>query len=388
MNLPKKYTEVRQRTVDICAPLSVEDHGMQPVDFASPAKWHLAHTSWFFETFILTEFYPRYQLFNDSFPYYFNSYYQAKGERQPRNQRGWLSRPSVEKVYEYRAYVDKHMLELLNDAVHVNDISQLLEIGLNHEQQHQELLFTDIKFGLGVQPFHPKYADQPLINEVSIAPAKEKDWVEMPGGLYTVGHNGDGFAFDNEYNQHTVYLEPYKLANSPVTCGEYIEFIEAGGYQNFEYWHDEGWAWVEQNDIKLPLYWETRGDSYARFSLSGLIKIDPNSVLQHVNFYEASAFAAWKGLRLPTEIEWEAAAEQFEWGAVWEWTNSAYLPYPGYVKPAGAVGEYNGKFMINQMVLRGSSIATSPNHSRKTYRNFFHPQFQWQYSGIRLASNL
>lgn len=386
MKLPERYSSVRNRTEEICSPLSVEDHGMQPVVDVSPPKWHLAHTTWFFETFVLKPHLKGYPLFNQKFPFYFNSYYQTMGERQRRDRRGWLTRPSVEQVYEYRSHVDRHMRDLLGRKKLSAEISGLIEIGLHHEQQHQELLLTDIKYGLAVQPFHPVYSDQPLIPDGRIRGTKSK-WISVKGGLYEIGHHGKGFAFDNEYARHEVKLEDYSIMSAPVTNGEYMRFIEDGGYEDFRHWHDEGWAWVQNENRGLPLYWEQKKGQYYHFTLSGLRKVNANAVLQHVNFYEASAFAAWKGCRLPTEAEWEVASSRFKWGQVWEWTNSAYLPYPGYQKPKGAVGEYNGKFMVNQMVLRGSSIATSPGHARSTYRNFFHSHLQWQYSGLRLARN-
>ncbi|GGH72165.1 ergothioneine biosynthesis protein EgtB [Phaeocystidibacter marisrubri] len=385
MSLRERYFSIRDRTLAICKPLSIEDHLMQPIMDVSPPKWHLAHTTWFFESFILNKYVEGYVVFDERFPFYFNSYYQSMGERQERDKRGLLTRPTTEKIYAYREYVDEHMSELLKTPSDV--ISGLVEIGLNHEQQHQELLLTDIKYSLYSQPFHPVYSAEPLIQDARALPSESKEWISIPEGTYQIGHDEDGFAFDNECKRHTVYLHKYSISSSPITNGEFIEFIESGGYSQFQHWHDEGWAWVNRENAQLPLYWEKQGDAYMHFTLRGLEPVDPNAILQHVNYYEAAAYAAWRGGRLPTEAEWEVASEHFSWGDVWEWTNSAYLPYPGYQKPEGAIGEYNGKFMINQMVLRGASIATSPNHSRHTYRNFFHPHLQWQFSGMRLVKD-
>lgn len=385
MSLRERYFSIRERTVAISKPLSIEDHLMQPIVDVSPPKWHLAHTTWFFESFILNVHVPGYQLFDEQFPFYFNSYYQSMGERQDRDKRGLLTRPATEKIYSYRKYVDDHMSELLKSPSDV--VSGLVEMGLNHEQQHQELLLTDIKFSLYSQPFNPVYSSTPIIEDAKAYPNESQEWISIPEGQYQIGHDDDGFAFDNERKRHTVYLHPYSISNHPVTNGEYIQFIEAGGYTQFQHWHDQGWAWVNEARAELPLYWMKEGDQYLHFTLRGLEPVDPNAILQHINYYEAAAYASWRGGRLPSEAEWEVASEHFSWGDVWEWTNSAYLPYPGYVKPEGAIGEYNGKFMINQMVLRGASIATSPNHSRHTYRNFFHTHLQWQFSGMRLVKD-
>lgn len=387
MSISAEYKKVRSYTEQICSPLQVEDYGMQPHSFGSPAKWHLAHTSWFFETFILKEYVKDYQEFDEHFAFYFNSYYQTLGERQQRDQRAWLTRPSVERVYAYRAYVDEAMVKLLGNTSD-DSVFKLVEIGLNHEQQHQELLFSDIKVGLAVQPFDQVYQKSSPIPDGDVLISEPQEWLEIEGGLYEIGHDGDGFAFDNEYARHKVHLNPYKISTTPVSTGEYIEFIEAGGYQNFNFWHDEGWHWLQDEGIDMPMYWRKDENGYSQFTLAGRRNITGHEVLQHISYYEACAFAAWKGKRLPTEAEWEVASHRFSWGVVWEWTNSAYLPYPGYIKPEGAVGEYNGKFMVNQMVLRGASLATSPHHSRSTYRNFFHSPMRWQFSGVRLASDV
>ena len=374
------YLAIRKRTVDLCGSMDVEDYVAQLVAFTSPPKWHLAHTTWFFEEMILKCFLDEYQEFDKDFSFLFNSYYNNVGERTLRGERG-LSRPSVKNVYAYRAYVDKHILQLLENAVS-DEVSELIVLGLNHEQQHQELLITDLKFTLGKNPIHPTYLDQgELVNGYNSA----SNWVKINEGVYKVGYDGEGFSFDNERNRHKVYLQEFELANFLVTNGDYMNFIESGGYQNFNYWLDEGWSWVSENKINAPLYWKKEKDTWCHFTLGGLIPVDPKAILCHVNFYEAAAFAFWKEMRLPTEFEWEAAADQIECGQRWEWTNSAYLPYPGFKIAAGAVGEYNGKFMVNQMVLKGGSVATAKGHSRKSYRNFFHPHYQWQYSGIRLA---
>lgn len=381
MHLREKYLEVRNRTEELCRPLQVEDYVPQPVPFASPPKWHLAHTTWFFEEMILKQYGQPYQEFHPDFGFLFNSYYNTIGERTFRADRGNITRPGVSEVYQYRAYVDRGMLELLTQELS-QELRELIELGLNHEQQHQELLITDLKYTLGHNPIFPVYDESfNLLADHNM----DSGWIRMEEGIYEIGHDGGAFSFDNELNKHKVYLQPFDISKSLVTNGEYIEFIESGGYSRFDCWLDEGWSWLNENNIKNPLYWHKIKGKWHYFTLAGLKEVDPHAVLSHVSYYEAQAYASWKGMRLPTEFEWEAASEFFAWGKRWEWTNSAYLPYPGFKTAAGAVGEYNGKFMINQMVLRGASVATAPNHSRKTYRNFFHPHFQWQYSGIRLA---
>lgn len=381
MHLKEKYLEVRNRTEALCAPLQIEDYVPQPVAFASPPKWHLAHSTWFFEEMILKKHLDSYREFHPDFGFLFNSYYNTIGERTFRADRGNITRPGVSEVYAYRAYVDKGMLELLDTAIS-QDLHELIELGLNHEQQHQELLITDLKYTLGHNPIFPVYDESfdLLADENS-----SHGWLSMEEGVYEIGHEGSRFCFDNELNRHRVYLHEFEISHALVTNGEYMEFIEAGGYSRFDYWLDEGWSWLNENQITSPLYWHKINGKWYYFTLAGLKEVDPDAILGHVSYYEAQAYASWKGFRLPTEFEWEAASENLDWGKRWEWTNSAYLPYPGFKTAAGAVGEYNGKFMINQMVLRGASVATAPNHSRKTYRNFFHPHFQWQYSGIRLA---
>lgn len=380
MTLTEQYNSVRKHTENICQPLQTEDFVPQPVNFVSPPKWHLAHTTWFFEQFVLKEHLPDYKVFDDDFSFLFNSYYNFVGKRVFRADRGNITRPGVQEVFEYRAYVDMHMQILLQ--LKSEELKELLELGLNHEQQHQELLLTDIKYILGNNPIFPIYnEDLDWENDTN----SETGFVKIKEGIYEIGHNSEEFSFDNEHGRHKVYLHDFEISKALVTNSEYLDFIDAGGYKNFKYWLDEGWSWVTENKIEAPLYWHKIDGEWYHFSMNGLQKVNPEAVVTHVSFYEASAFAEWKKMRLPTEFEWEIASDKFHWGKRWEWTNSAYLPYPNFKKPEGAIGEYNGKFMVNQMVLRGSSCATSPNHSRKTYRNFFHADERWQYNGIRLA---
>ncbi|KAF2515082.1 ergothioneine biosynthesis protein EgtB [Flavobacterium salilacus subsp. salilacus] len=380
MSLLERYHAVRHHTEKICSLLQTEDYVPQPAVFVSPPKWHLAHSTWFFEQFVLKQYLPDYRVYDEDFCFLFNSYYNNVGTRTFRAERGAITRPGVTQVYEYRKYVDIHMelvLQLKDDQVHA-----LAELGLNHEQQHQELLLTDIKYILGCNPTFPVYnEDLDWENQQN----DSSGFITMPEGVYEIGFNGEGFSFDNEHGRHKTYLHEYEIANALVTNAEYLEFITAGGYQDFNYWLDEGWAWVTQNDISAPLYWHKIGGKWMHFTVSGIQEINPEAIVTHISFFEASAYAEWKGMRLPTEQEWETASGKTDWGKRWEWTNSAYLPYPQYKKPEGAVGEYNGKFMINQMVLRGASCATSPEHSRATYRNFFHPEERWQFNGIRLV---
>lgn len=379
--ITEKYTACRERTLTLCKPLKTEDYIPQPVAFASPAKWHLAHTTWFFEEFILSKNVPGYGRFHADYSYLFNSYYNSVGERTLRADRGNLTRPTVEEVYEYRAYVDAHMQICLKQK-NPGEVIDLVILGINHEQQHQELLVTDLKYILGHNPTFPFYAEgAALVNDHE----KEHGWLSVPEGVYEIGFEGDGFCYDNELGRHKVYLQDFEISKSLVSNGEYMQFIESGGYDNFDLWLDDGWAWLQTENITSPLYWHLIDDEWYQFTLGGLKKVDPGEILCHVSFYEAAAYAEWKGMRLPTEFEWEIASGQLDWGKRWEWTNSAYLPYPQFNKAAGAIGEYNGKFMVNQMVLRGASVATSPGHARRSYRNFFHPHYQWQFSGIRLA---
>ncbi len=385
--LQDRYKEVRATTMRICAPLEAEDFVVQPADHVSPPKWHLAHTTWFFETFLLQPHLQGYKVYHPDFAFIFNSYYESLGERALRAERGNLSRPTVTSLYGYRAHVDEAMERLLSAQNEISDeVTNLIEIGLQHEMQHQELLYTDIKYILGQNPLMPVY--HPDVQIDTIAPKVDRDWLGLKAGQYTIGHNGEGFAFDNEYGRHEVYLHDFAIASGLVTHADYIAFIEDGGYSNFRHWHSDGWAWVKAHSAKAPRYMHYINGQWQRYTLAGLRPCNDASPVMHVNFYEASAYAAWKGLRLPTEQEWEVASSHFSWGELWEWTGSAYLPYPGYVQPKGAIGEYNGKFMVNQIVLRGASKATYPGHSRPTYRNFFQPNFQWQFTGIRLAKSL
>lgn len=376
------YQSVRKHSVNICQTLQIEDYVVQPKVFVSPPKWHLGHTTWFFENFLLLPFLKNYKVFDENFNFVFNSYYETLGARVIRTDRGNLSRPAVSRVYEYRNYVDEAMNQLLQEDLN-SEVADIFWIGINHEQQHQELLLTDIKYILGNNPLFPPYK---LENEEMEMPSTiGSDWISMNAGLYTIGFEGEGFCFDNELNPHQVYLPEYQLATQLVTNKEWLAFIEDGGYQRFEFWHADGWTWVNEDKIEAPMYWHRLSDGWHYYTFSGLKKIDLQQPVAHISFYEASAFAQWKGMRLPTEMEWEAAADQLDWGARWEWTNSAYLPYPGFSKAPGALGEYNGKFMVNQMVLKGASIATPVDHSRKSYRNFFQPELRWQFTGLRLA---
>ena len=381
MDLKDKYRSVRQRSEAICATLQTEDYVVQPVVDVSPPKWHLGHTSWFFETFILLRHLPRYTCFNPSYAFVFNSYYESFGARVIRTNRGNLSRPTVDEIYQYRRHIDDAMEQLLGLPVS-GEVARLTILGLNHEEQHQELLATDIKYILGHNPLFPVYDE---IGDKAAAGFPVEGFVAIKEALYSIGYSGIDFCFDNELGRHTVFLPAFNIAKGLVTNAEYLAFMEDGGYRRHEYWHAEGWDWIKNNDIGAPLYWHWINDRWHHFSASGLQPLPPDEPVTHVSFYEASAFAAWKGLRLPTEFEWEAACSQFAWGRRWEWTGSSYLPYPGYVRAAGPEGEYNGKFMVNQMVLRGASIVTPPGHSRPSYRNFFHPHLRWQYTGIRLA---
>ena len=382
MNLAKKYKDVRDRSEEICRPLKTEDYVVQPVVDVSPPKWHLGHTTWFFETFVLKPSVKDYKEFDADYNFVFNSYYETIGARVIRTDRGNLSRPSVEDIYKYREYVDGIMAILL-EAELSKSLRDTIVLGLNHEQQHQELLLTDIKYILGHNPLFPAY-NEALVAEENRS-ANLNQLVVMESGIYEIGHTGDEFCFDNELGRHKVYLEPYKIALELVTNEEYLEFINEGGYHNHKLWHAEGLDWVRANNINAPMYWHNINGIWHNYSLQGLKEINMNDAVCHISFYEASAFAEWRGMRLPTEFEWEAAARQLDWGTRWEWTNSAYLAYPGYKKAEGAIGEYNGKFMVNQMVLRGASEVTPAGHSRTSYRNFFHPHLRWQYTGIRLA---
>ncbi|MEM7658109.1 MAG: ergothioneine biosynthesis protein EgtB [Bacteroidota bacterium] len=380
--LREQFLSVRSHSEALCAPLEIEDYVPQPVPFISPPKWHLAHTTWFFEVFLLETFLPDYQTYHPDFSFLFNSYYNAVGDRVFRADRGNITRPGVQEVYAYRTHVNEAMLRLLEREDFSERMGQLLILGLNHEQQHQELLITDLKYTFGHNPIFPVYReDFSLVNQYN----ERSGWVEVPEGVHEIGFQGAGFHWDNELGRHKVYLHAAELSTALVTHGEYLAFMADEGYKRADLWLDEGWSWVNEGQHRAPLYWHQIDGEWHHYTLAGLKKVDPNAILCHVNLYEAAAFAEWKGMRLPTEFEWEAVADQLQWGHRWEWTNSAYLPYPNFSKPPGAIGEYNGKFMVNQKVLRGGSTATSPGHSRKTYRNFFHAHLQWQCMGVRLA---
>jgi ergothioneine biosynthesis protein EgtB len=381
MNLLEKYKAVRAASEAICRPLQKEDYVVQPIVDVSPPKWHLGHITWFWEAFVLIPNQPGYRPCNPDYNYVFNSYYETIGARVVRTDRGNLSRPSVDEVYNYRKYVDERMAELIG-AGPDPALEQLIVLGLNHEQQHQELLYTDIKYILGHNPLFPAWSDRDI--DENSAPLLS-GFLSIPAGVYEIGYQGDGFCFDNELARHKVWLDEFQIAANLVTNAEYLEFIGSGGYKNFSYWHAEGWDWVKTHGTGAPLYWHFIDGRWHQYTMAGLRPMDPEQPVCHVNYYEAAAFAAWKGCRLPTEWEWEAASGRFGWGKRWEWTESAYLPYPGFKKAGGAIGEYNGKFMVSQMVLRGASVATPAGHSRPTYRNFFHPPLRWQFTGIRIA---
>ncbi len=381
MSLVDRYIKVRQHSEQICGPLQTEDYVVQPIVDVSPPKWHLGHTTWFFETFILKPNFMGYREFDPDYNYVFNSYYETVGARVIRTDRGNLSRPTVADVYRYREYVDNAMMEFLCKEPST-EVKELLELGFNHEEQHQELLFYDIKYILGHNPLFPSY------DKHYKAPPFEQGEARMIGiaeGVYEIGHAGDGFCFDNELNRHKVYLNAFEISSNMVSNAEYLEFINAGAYRDFRFWHAEGWDWVNTNKIEAPLYWHLINGEWHHYTLAGLQPLKLDEPVGHISYYEAYAYAMWKGMRLPTEFEWEVAATQFNWGKAWEWTESAYLPYPGFTKAPGAIGEYNGKFMVSQKVLRGASEATPPGHSRITYRNFFHPNLRWLFNGIRLA---
>ncbi|EHQ26707.1 Conserved hypothetical protein CHP03440 [Mucilaginibacter paludis DSM 18603] len=381
MSLADCYKKVRQLSVRICSPLQIEDYVVQPVVDVSPPKWHIGHTTWFFETFILKPYFMGYQEFNADYNYVFNSYYETVGNRVIRTDRGNLSRPTVADIYKYRTYVDDAMENFLREEPSAA-IRELMILGLNHEEQHQELLYYDIKYILGHNPLFPAY-DETYRPQVFEQPTAQ--WISMPEGIYEVGFEGEGFCFDNELNRHKVYLNSYQINTAMVTNAEYLEFINDNGYHDFRFWHAEGWDWVKNNHVEAPLYWHHINGQWFNYTYAGLKPVDLAAPVCHISYYEAYAYASWKGMRLPTEFEWEAAAHQFKWGKSWEWTESAYLPYPGFKKAEGAIGEYNGKFMVSQKVLRGSSEVTSPGHERVTYRNFFHPNLRWLFCGIRLA---
>ncbi|MGJ8659657.1 ergothioneine biosynthesis protein EgtB [Cellulophaga fucicola] len=380
INIKDAYLNTRNRFITLCSSLETEDYSVQPTEFVSPPKWHLAHTTWFFEQFVLKEFSENYAVYNDDFAYLFNSYYNNAGERVLRPNRGLMTRPTVKEVYAYRSYVDAKMTAFLENTP-PKEALEIIELGINHEQQHQELFYYDIKYIFGNQPTFPT-----LENNIALKDITEKqEFITIEEGVYQIGHDSSGFSFDNELGVHKTYIHKFKISNNLTTNAEYITFIEAGGYSNFNLWHAEGWDHITKNEIAAPLYWHKIKGVWHYYTLDGFKPVEPNKPVTHISMFEAYAYAEWKQMRLPTEFEWEVAAEHLNYGQLWEWTNSAYLPYPNFSKAPGALGEYNGKFMINQHVLRGASIATPENHSRKTYRNFFQPDMRWLFSGIRLA---
>lgn len=374
------FLKIRHQSEAICEPLETEDYVPQPIIDVSPPKWHLGHTTWFFEQFVLVPFAEDYQIFHEDFAFLFNSYYNHAGERVLRPNRGLMSRPPVREVMRYRRYISEKLAEMMDRQEMTQEILDTIILGINHEQQHQELLVYDLKYILGNQPTFPVYG-----SDFQTESSQKGGFLNFDEGIYEIGFSGEGFCYDNELGRHRVFLEKYQISDRLVTNGEYLEFIAAGGYQNFDFWLDEGLQFIKKEDVKAPLYWYQKGGEWYNYTLSGFQKVDPSLPVQHVSFYEAMAFAEWKGFRIPTESEWEVAASQLDWGQLWEWTNSAYLPYPGFRKVPGALGEYNGKFMVGLHVLRGCSVATPENHSRPTYRNFFHPSSRWIFSGIRLA---
>ena len=402
-SLPDTYRTVRARTMALAAPLSAEDCGAQSMPDASPTKWHLAHTTWFFETFVLEPWEAGFKPFDPAFRVLFNSYYNAVGDKHPRAQRGLLTRPALEQVYAYRAQVDQRVQQLLSAAAVPPEVATLVELGLHHEQQHQELILTDLLHLLSCNPLHPAYlaADQRKPAGMGAAASAAIAWHTQAGGVVDIGHAGGNFCFDNEAPRHRVYLQAYQLATRLVTKGEYARFIAAGGYRDPAHWLAEGWDWRVAHRREHPLYWRGGTDAWQEFTLGGLVALDPDQPVVHVSYFEADAYARWAGARLATEAEWEHAATassglgegaggdlQQLFGEVWQWTSSSYAPYPGFQISAGAVGEYNGKFMVNQYVLRGGSCATPAGHTRPTYRNFFAASACWQFSGIRLAKDL
>ena len=411
-SLAEHYAAVRSFSRKLCDPLVIEDYVVQSMKDASPTKWHLAHTSWFFETFVLAACNPQYESLHLQYSYLFNSYYVRAGASYPRLQRGLLTRPTVEEVFQYRQYIDEQMLELIENMGQDtwNRLAPIIEIGINHEEQHQELMLTDIKHVLSFNPLHPTYREREVVSK---GPSPVMDWISVSEGMYLTGHDGKGFCYDNEMPRHRHYLQAFQLCERLVTNAEYLEFMQHGSYGNPTLWLSDGWGAVEQEKWQAPLYWTQLDGEWHYFTLSGLRGVNLREPVCHISFYEADAFARWSGARLPTEQEWEVVAEQCDsegnfignqayhplplnypqnrrtplqiFGDVWEWTQSPYSPYPRYQPMQGTLGEYNGKFMSGQMVLRGGSCATSQPHIRSSYRNFFHLRARWQFSGLRLA---
>ncbi|QNQ08942.1 ergothioneine biosynthesis protein EgtB [Sphingomonas alpina] len=406
--LAERFARVRALTEALVAPLSDADATVQSMADASPAKWHLAHTTWFLETFILRDFVAGYALHDERFPFLFNSYYEAEGRRHARARRGMVTRPTLDEVLAYRHYVDAALLAVLADLPAV--AIELVILGCHHEEQHQELLVTDMLHLMSENPLEP--AIWPAMRKVPVAMPGPIGWIEGQAGIVEIGHDGEDFAFDCEAPRHQALLSPHAIADRTVTNGEWAAFIADGGYADPRHWLSDGWAWVKAEAIVAPLYWEQGEGGWTRFGLDGRRAIDPAAPVTHISFYEADAYASWAGARLPTETEWEAAASTHDpaggnqldgpgpveprpssggaafFGDVWQWTGSAYRPYPGFVPAKGAVGEYNGKFMSGQCVLRGGSCATPRGHARASYRNFFYPHQRWQFTGVRLAKDI
>jgi len=396
--LQRSFRDVRAHSVELTKTLSAEDQTVQSMPDASPTKWHLAHTTWFFETVVLMRRVEGYRPFDDAYAFLFNSYYESLGPRHPRPRRGLLTRPSLAEVRAYRHYVDEAMLQALADADPrwLEAVAPEIELGLHHEQQHQELIVTDILHAFSCNPLLPAYACADTARAAASAASAPVRWLPRPGGLVDVGHDGHGFAFDNERPRHTIMLQPYEIADRLVTNAEFAAFIEDDGYARPAFWLSDGWATVQRDGLHAPAYWQV-ADGASRvgwhaFGPDGLTPLEPDAPVAHVSFYEAAAYAEWAGARLPTEFEWEAAFDaggiRQMTGCVWQWTRSSYEPYPGFRPLAGIAAEYNGKFMVGQQVLRGSSVATPPGHVRPTYRNYFPPAARWQFSGVRLARDI